>query len=175
MYLCYKMLYVCTPINLTFKCKMKTIDTSIFEPANWELTSPRDRMFTSDHVLDAYLTGQKQALKSEQKLIMDKLITNLKTSSDYTAEIIGYLNSVNIAPTNTFLKINSWDNYSILIVITEKDFISDSIDGVYEFIGNFEDKVSSDFYKLDISICDTTEGVDETCVKSDGFSLKFRM
>lgn len=154
---------------------MNTVDTRIYEPENWELTSPKDRMFTSDHVLDAFLTGQKTALESGQKLVMEKLVNNLKASSDYATALISKIKAIGVTPTKTFLKINSWDNYSILFIVSEEDFTGGSIDEVYNYIGQFEDEVHSDFYKLDISICDTNEGVDEDFIKSDGFSLKFKM
>jgi CDP-glycerol glycerophosphotransferase (TagB/SpsB family) len=146
----------------------------ILAPANWEFTSPSERLYTSDHVIDAYLTGKKEALEQTEKLIVEKLKTNINNSGSHTNEILKHLKKQKFNPIGAYLKINSWDDFSILLVLHEDEFLSDKIYSVYDYLTELEDKVSSEFYKLNVSICDTDGEVDDSCIKADGFTLKHK-
>ena len=147
---------------------------NILAPANWELTSPNERLYTSDHVIDAYLTGKNEALEQTEKLIIDKLKTNINNSGSHTNEILKYLKKQKFNPIGAYLKINSWDDFSILLILPENEFLSDKIFSVYDYLTNLEDSVSSEFYKLNISIYDTNGEIDDNCIKADGFNLKHK-
>ncbi len=146
----------------------------ILAPANWEFTSPSERLYTSDHVIDAYLTGKKEALEQTEKLIIEKLKTNINNSGSHTNEILKHLKKQKFNPIGAYLKINSWDDFSILLILPENEFLSDKIYSVYNYLTELEDKVSSEFYKLNVSICDTDGEVDDNCIKADGFNLKHK-
>lgn len=146
----------------------------ILAPANWEFTSPTERLYTSDHVIDAYLTGKNEALEQTEKLIIDKLKTNINNSGSYTNEILEHLRKQKFNPIGAYLKINSWDDFSILLILPENEFLSDKIFSVYDYLTSLEDKVSSEFYKLNVSIYDTDGEVDDSCIKADGFNLKHK-
>ncbi|HSD05778.1 hypothetical protein [Flavobacterium sp.] len=146
----------------------------ILAPANWELTSPTERLYTSDHVIDAYLTGKNEALEQTEKLIIDKLKTNINNSGSHTNEILKHLKKQKFNPIGAYLKINSWDDFSILLILPENEFLSDKIFSVYDYLTNLEDSVSSEFYKLNVSIYDTDGEIDDNCIKADGFNLKHK-
>lgn len=152
---------------------MATVE-KILAPANWEFTSPTERLYTSDHVIDAYLTGKKEALEQTERLIFDKLKSNINNSGSHTNEILKYLKKEKFNPIGAYLKINSWDDFSILLILPENEFLSDNIYSVYDYLTKLEDKVSSEFYKLNVSICDTDGEVDDSCIKADGFNLKHK-
>ena len=63
----------------------------ILAPANWELTSPKDKLFSSDHVIDAYLKGKDDGLEQQQKLIIEKLVSNINKAGKNTTEILSFL------------------------------------------------------------------------------------
>lgn len=152
---------------------MATIQ-KILAPVNWEFTSPSERLYTSDHVIDAYLTGKNEALEQTEKLIVDKLKTNINNSGSYTNEILKYLKKQKFNPIAAYLKINSWDDFSILLILPENEFLSDKIYSVYDYLTNLEDNVGSEFYKLNVSIYDTDGEIDDSCIKADGFNLKHK-
>ena len=146
----------------------------ILSPENWELTSPKERLFTSNHVLDAYFAGQQNALEQNDKLVMEKLVTNVNKSGTNTSEILAFVKSVKFNPLGVYLKINSWDDFTILLLLPEEEFLSEAIFGVYDFITSFEDSVRSDFYNLSITIFDTNGDFNEDCIKSDGYNYKYK-
>jgi hypothetical protein len=152
---------------------MATIQ-KILAPENWEFTSPTERLYTSDHVIDAYLTGKKEALEQTEKLIYEKLITNINHSGSHTNEILIYLKENGFNPIATYLKINSWDDFSILLILSEDEFLSKRIFSVYDYLTKLEDNVKSEFYNLNVSIYDTDGEFDISCIKADGFSLKHK-
>jgi hypothetical protein len=141
------------------------------EPRNWEITISKDKYYTSDEVIDAYLHGKKTGLESLQKVVLNTLSDNINKTGNYTTEIIEYYEKEGFNPKATFLKILSWDNYKILITIPEKEYLSDKFLQIYEYISKFEEKINNELYRLEISFVETN-GLDINCVQSDGFILK---
>src|SRR5438094_214896 len=153
---------------------MNTIN-EISAPANWEFTSPKDKLYSSDHVIDAYLKGKSEGLEQAQRLILEKLVSNINKSGKHTTEILEYLRKKKFNPISAYLKINSWDDFSVLIVLPQSEFVDKKIFSVYEFISGLENEVSEDLYHIQVSICDTEDQIDESYVRSDGFILKHKM
>jgi hypothetical protein len=147
----------------------------ILEPQSWELTSPKEKLFSSDHVIEAYLKGKQEGLEQAQKLMLNKLVQNINNSGSFTQQIISFLKENNLKPSSAFLKINSWDDFKILITLPEDDFVNEKILTAYDFISQFEDKVNEDLFHLEVSMTDVNDNFDEKCLKSDGFILKHKM
>lgn len=147
----------------------------ILAPANWEFTSPKDKLFSSDHVIDAYLKGKSDGLEQQQKLVVEKLISNINKSGKYTNEILSFLKKEKLNPLSAYLRINSWDDFSVLIALPQKEFLDKKILSVYDFISALESKVREDMYNVEVVICDTEDEIDENYVHSDGFVLKHKM
>lgn len=141
-------------------------------PANWELTSPKQKLFSGDQVLDAYLQGKNKGLEQAQKLILEKLNDNIIKSGNHTSELLFYLNKSGFNPQAAYLKINSWDDFTVLIILPEKEFVDEKIDKVYDYFTDFEGMISEKLYHIHISICDNVDGLDESYIHSDGFVLK---
>lgn len=154
--------------------KMNAID-EILAPANWELTSPKDRLFSSDHVIDAYLKGKNDGLEQQQRLIIEKLISNIGKSGKHTSDILSFLRKKKLNPVSAYLRINSWDDFSILIVLPQDEFLDKRMLIVYDYISELENKVAEDMYHIQVSVCDTNNNIDESYIRSDGFALRHKM
>jgi len=144
-------------------------------PANWEFTSPGEKLFSSDHVIDAYLKGKNEGLEHAQRLVIEKLIANIDKSGKNTRRILEFLKQISINPISAFLKINSWDDFSILIILPQSDYLGDKIILAYNFISELEEEVTEEFYHLQVSFCDTEDTIDSNSIRSDGFVLKHKM
>lgn len=147
----------------------------IINPVNWEFTSPKEKLFSSDHVIDAYLKGKNDGLEQQQRLVIKKLVSNIDKSGKDTTQILSFFKKEGFNPISAFLRVNSWDDFSILIVLPQEEFLDDKILSVYNFLSKLENKVSEDMYQIQVSICDTEEHIDENYVRSDGFALKYKM
>lgn len=150
------------------------VSNKILNPLNWELTSPKERMFTSNHVIDAYFAGHKDGLEQNEKLIMDKLVSNINLSGDFTNELIEKMKGIGVTPTQAYLKINSWDDFTILMVVTEEDFLNENIFNVYNLITEFESSKKSEFFNISVSLLDSDGEHNEDCIMSDGYNFKFK-
>jgi hypothetical protein len=147
----------------------------ILAPANWELASPKDKLFSSDHVIDAYLKGKNDGLEQQQRLIIDKLVSNIKKAGRNTTDILSFLKKKKLNPISAYLRINSWDNFSILIILSQEEFLDKKMLSVYDYISELENKVDEDMYHIQVTFCDTEDNLDENYIRSDGFSLKHKL
>lgn len=150
--------------------QLNTLRTQI-EPRNWEITISRDKYYTSDEVIDAYLHGKKTGLESLQKVVLKTLSDNINKTGNFTSEIIEYCEKEGFTPNAAFLKILSWDSFKILITLPEEEYLSNKFLKIYEYISKFEEKVNNELYRIEISFVETN-GLDINCVQSDGFILK---
>lgn len=153
---------------------MNVID-DILSPVNWEFTSPKEKLFSSDHVIDAYLKGQKTGLEQAQRLIFEKLVANINRSGKNTTKILEYMMRKKFNPISAYLRINSFDDFSVLVVLPQLEFIDKKIFSVYDFISKLETSENEDLYQLQVSICDTEDNIDENYIRSDGFNLKHKL
>jgi hypothetical protein len=163
----------------------------ILEPENWDLTTSKDKLFSSDHVIEAYFKGINEGrakginegrkkgivegLEQGQKLVLDKLKNNIDKSGKHTSEILNYFKDQKFNPIAAYLKINSWDDFTILIVVPENEFIDPKFLPIYNYISKFESDVNEELYRLQIMICDTEGKIDDNYIKSDGFVFKHKM
>lgn len=152
---------------------MNVIDV-ILKPESWELTPDKDKLFSSDQVVDAYMKGRKEGLRQSQKLIVDKLISNINKAGEHARKAIDFLTKNKIEYNGAYLKVDSWDDLSVMIVLPEREFLSDKMLKVYDHISVLEDTVSEDLYNLQFEICDTSGQIDEDCLNSDGYVFKLK-
>ncbi len=146
------------------------------QPVNWELTAVKDRKFTSDHVIDAYFEGKSAGLQQAEQLIMKSLIENINKAGEITAELLNFMRAkVDFHPISTHMKINSWSDFQVLIILPTNEFLDKKIFEVYNKISEVEDSSTSEFFNVVMSICNTNEPIDEVCITSDGYNLKHKM
>lgn len=147
----------------------------IFKQANWELTSPKDLQFSSDQVIDAYLKGKQEGLELQQKLVVEKLMSNIAKAGNHTSELLENIKNKSLNPVSAYLRINSWDDYTILVVLPLNEFLDPRTLELYDYISELESKVEEDMYRIQVSLCDTESEINEHYVRSDGFALKHKI
>lgn len=155
---------------------MDTIKKEILTHNVWGLTSPKEDLFSGDDLINAYIQGKKEGLEQTKKLVFDHLIKNIEKSGNHVAEVFVFLKENNFTPLSAYLKINSWDDLSIMLIIPEKEFIEDRVLKVYDFLTDFEENVKEELYSLEFNICDTEEdNLNEQHIISDGYFLKYNL
>lgn len=152
------------------------METSVqsFPLSKWEMEPTLSSNFALDRVAAAYLLGNTNLLSTGDFIYFEKLIYNFQSITHISHQAYVILNSFNIQPVHIFMRLNSWDNYSILIVIPESDFLNEIIIDVYDQISLIEESVSSNTFNATISFCDYTEHFDVSKVKNDGFILRLK-
>lgn len=150
-------------------------DQKALNPTNWVISESKDRMYTSDHVIDAYFEGKTVGLQQAEQLIFKSLQENIDRVGLLTSEILKFMNeSVGFNPISARLKINTWSDFKVLILLPTKEFLSSNIFTVYEKITEMENESTTDFFHVNFSICNANENLDEACVISDGYNLRHK-
>ncbi|MBL0049677.1 MAG: hypothetical protein IPP32_16465 [Bacteroidetes bacterium] len=147
--------------------------TKISATSNWGSSSPKDGLFTSDFVIDAYIKGKSDGIGQKEKLIQEKFSTNLKKLSTNTSELITFLKSKKIPVTDVFLKVNSWSTFNLLVIVPRKDFTSSKVTSVYNYISDLEVKEENDLFRFQISILSAGDKINTGSINADGFRLKY--
>jgi len=154
---------------------MDAIKKEILTHDAWGLTSPKEDLFSGDDLINAYIQGKKEGLEQTKKLVFDHLIKNIDKSGNHVDEVISFLKENNFTLIAAYLKINSWDNLSIMLIIPEKEFIEDRILIAYDFLADFEANIKEELYTLGFNICDTDDKLNEQHIISDGYFLKYNL
>ena len=145
----------------------------IVDRDGWKATPDKDLLFSSDHVIEAYLKGKDDGQRTETSLATDQISKNLQKSAELTAGIFEKLRSLNFSPQDAFLKIASQKFYEILITLPENEFLSDKILDVYNFLGELQQENASNYYNIDVTLCPISEELNISCLTADGFILRY--
>jgi len=138
---------------------------------SWVPTKKND-LYTSDELIDAYLYGKRNAFEATQRLAVDKLNNNIEKSGEISINLLKTLTDKYFTPLNAYLRINSLDNFDIMITVPERDIISDDFLTMYDIISKTETQNKDEYYDVFISFCPVNEHFEEINVLSDGFLLK---
>lgn len=148
----------------------------VLEPANWELTPVKDRKFTSDHVIDAYFEGKSVGLQQAEQLIMKNLVDNINKAGEILAQLLDFIRKeIGFNPISTHMKVNSWSDFHVLIILPTNEFLNDKIFDVYNKITEVETQNGTEFFNIVMSICNSEGNINDVCIISDGYNLKHKM
>lgn len=136
---------------------------------SWKITTAQEKLYSSDVVIDAYLTGKKEGLQQNQKVLIQQLESNVKKASQHTAQIVKHLKAQSINPLSAHLKLSSFDEMKVLLTLSETDFISEKITDVYDHISAFEETVSEDLYTIYFTLAIAGEQFNRSLLDADGY------
>lgn len=146
---------------------------------SWKLSSvghqDEGENVPSDAVLDAYEKGKEKGRETLHKVLTQQLHANIQRAMKDADKVIEYLvEKQNILPLSVHLNPITLDRFKVLFVIPEKDFISDRIDDVYDFLNFAETAWSEDLYNVSFSFAYAKEGADFNydLLRADGYAFK---
>lgn len=142
-------------------------------PSHWDWISPDDRFSIQQHLL----RNPKRKIDFPghfQESAADLLLRNLKQSGLATANFLSFLKTKNCFPISAYLRINTEEDFSLLIVLTEDDFLHQKMTGIYDYLTAFENNLIRADYHLQISFVDSADNINEDIVYGDGFILKYK-
>lgn len=141
---------------------------------SWTITEPKEHAYSSDDVINAYIKGTQEGLQHAQRALIAILDKNVERTSKLSAEILTYIHNNGFKAISAFLKIESWDSFSVLITIEEDDFLNDSFLKIYSYVSEIENKNNNDLYSLSFIFTDYNEDFDQKHINADGFILKHK-
>lgn len=147
--------------------------TKVEEQAKWQVSAPKEKLFSEDNVIDAYLKGKREGLKAAEKASWELLNSNIEKSAEYTDRVIKEITNKKFTPISAHLKICSLIGLNVIIKIKEEDFLSDEFLNIYSFIGRYENEINKDIFNLSFSFIDGDKTFNQTRLRADGFFLNY--
>ena len=143
----------------------------------WEVSVDKNSIFTNDDIIDAYLKGKKEGVKETNQIFVDKLNENIDKSAVFTDRMLSFLKTKKLNPISAHLKIQSFNDFVILITLPEDQFISEKFLVSYDFAATIEEEVIDDkYYNVMFMFSDREDGDFNTnLLVSDGFFMDYKM
>jgi hypothetical protein len=139
----------------------------------WQLTTDGNTLFNANHVIDAYLTGKEMGKSELKNELILKLVSQLDELGTMTKELVSFLKKNSIGFDNAYLKIEGYNSFTILVVVSEAGYLSDSFKRVYEYVGDVENKLSAK-YEIYYSFTGKSESFNPHIVSAEGYKLKLQ-
>jgi len=150
-------------------------------PTTWQPThekrKDKESAYDVDAVVHAYTTGRKEGFDhgmNEMRRGFSKLLKdNTTKAATYTDKILGFLKQKGVLTSGTFLKISSWDELNVLILVNQDSFLTPSFKQVYDLVFDIEDESEGENLSLNFTFAPYTSDFNLACIHADGFSLKY--
>lgn len=159
------------------KITTKNLEESTNTSLPWEISVDKNSIYTNDDVIDAYLKGKEVGVKESNQIFVDKLNENIDKSAKYTRKMISFLKKRKLNPISAHLKIKSFNDFIILITLSEDEFISEDFLVSYDFAATIEEEVTEDkYYNVMFMFSDREEkDFNKNLLVSDGFFMNYKM
>jgi len=142
--------------------------------SDWESPKAGEEHYSTNQLIAAYEAGIAKGISGMQKLVQEKFNANIdKTASD-TGRLISKLQEYGVNPTSARLKVISWDQFEVLFILPEKEYLDEKFDFVYNFVGDLENSTREEFYSISFKFLPETEDTDIQKIMSDGFTLQHK-
>lgn len=142
---------------------------------SWQLPSDNgDKLYPVNTVVEAYLKGKSDGMVQTDMLLRKQLEDNFAKAAKDTSKVISFLKEKGIQSLSAHLKICSLYDLSILITISENDFLKDVFSEVYNFTNHVEQIEKSDLYSVSFSFINKSDGFNSDLLHSDGFILSLK-
>lgn len=145
------------------------------EISRWEYVSSIEESSSVSDITGVYMEGEKKGLEEAEGNLVRTLSDHINKTGELATELLPLFKKMGISIHATYLKINSLNEFKILLTVPEKMFLSDSILSAYDAISDLEREQNKDSYYLDISITSDNEYLSEERLKFDGFDFKLKM
>ena len=108
------------------------------------------------------------------KLLKKQLQDNFSKAAKDTSKVVEFLKAKGIESISAHLKICSLYDLSVLITISEFDFLRDVFSEVYNFTNHIEQIEKSDLYSISFSFVNRSYQFNTELLRSDGFILSLK-
>jgi hypothetical protein len=128
---------------------------------------------THNDVIDAYLKG-KQAGKDEAKIAMIKLFeVNLGKAQEKSEQLYDDLKEMGFTINSIHLKADTLTNFMALIVADMNDYVSEKFLNAITTSRELKKQSDSEDFTLNFYFTYHAETLNEHCLDSDGYFLKY--
>jgi hypothetical protein len=143
----------------------------LVKQCDWESPKPGEELYSTNQLIAAYEAGIARGMVGAQKLVQEKFFYNVDKTAEDTGKLVSKLQEYGINPSAARLKVISWDQFEVLIILPEKEYLDEKFDIVYNFVGELENATHEEFYCITFKFLPETENTDVQKIMSDGFTL----
>lgn len=140
--------------------------------SNWIL-NPEKEYFTHDELIDAYLRGKEHQKNENQKILLEKLESNLKLAQSIVENITSEIKEKGFKPFKSYLRINNIIKFDAIFDVSSEDFISDNFDEIYSISRKIKKEVNSDTFNINFTFMPHSESINEKRINCEGFIFMY--
>lgn len=140
--------------------------------SDWIL-KPSKEYFTHDELIDAYLKGKEQQKSENQKILLEKLESNIKLAQSIVETITKEIKLKGFNSLKSYLRINNIVKFDAIFDVSTEDFISDSFDDIYTFSRKIRKEVNSDTFNINFTFMPHSESLNEKRIGCEGFIFTY--
>lgn len=132
-------------------------------------------VFTRDDLLDAINYGKSLAMTEASKIVQATFDKNLKKAQAFSVEIYQKIKSIfKINPLSMKMRVDGISSFSILIMISRADFVSDEIENIYSFLLEEMKGINKDeTFHWSFTLMPQRGRINEAAILSDGYTLTY--
>lgn len=139
-------------------------------PINWKKEAS---VYTSDNVIEAYLKGKQDGKDEMTKILTRQFNDNLKIATDTSERLFQEAAKKKIGFKSIHLKADGITKFSAIFVTKMEDFVNDKFRDIFVTARNIKNDVESDSFYITFTFMPDSEHVNEKCIASDGYFLKY--
>ncbi len=139
-------------------------------PKNWEKS---EDVFTGDDLIDAFLEGKEAGKNENYRILQSQLKENINQAATISEELYAQVVSKKIKPVEIHLKAEDITRYKALFIVKKADFLSDKFREVYTLSRKLINKSESENFYISFSFAPASDFLNEHCLISDGFFMKY--
>lgn len=130
--------------------------------------------YSTDQVIEAYVIGKERGKTEERKLLGKIFKSNIKKAVSFSEEKYkGMINVFNCHPTAMKMRILSISSFEVLIVLPEREYLSDEIEKIYSYLIEAMTSINGPDFNWSFMLMSNTSALNEEAIESDGFTLNY--
>lgn len=140
-------------------------------PSNkWE---KQDNAFTTDDVINAYLTGRKDGKSAAQVAKNALFDNNLNKAKELSEGLFKKLTDIGFNIDSIHIKAESIVDFTALIVTSKDDYINDGIRKAFSISRKIKQENQNESFNIFFTFTYAADTLKEEVLESDGFFLKY--
>jgi len=130
-------------------------------------------VITHNDILKAFVKG-KEAGKTEQQRVNQSLFDkNLEKAKAVCENIFQELSEANINLKAIHLKADAITNFYALFISKKEDFLKDDFRNAFIVARKYKNQIEDSTFFISFTFTPDSESLDENCLTSDGFFIKY--
>ncbi|MDR1865860.1 MAG: hypothetical protein LBR08_09865 [Bacteroidales bacterium] len=151
---------------------MEAINEILKVTNDWKLAAPQEDVYCNE-LIRVYLKGKSDGMEQAQKLVLDKLQHNIEKSGKVASGIIRLLKDNGFYPISSYLKVENWNDFSIMILIPDKEWGQEQFLEMIDKASDIETSARDEYFNVMAVFCPVEDNFDEKCAISDGYLFKY--